>query len=165
METAVCSSCPCMFSRPDSCSITWWIRKNNYCHVCLTQSKMKIKSRGKKSRKVEIVFSVKICDEKCRGSSQPLAERVLLLNVLAKLHEWDRKNNVFDLCAPGYSVAFLQNVTTTVHLSRQASPSAKQEMYLWECKWDTGTSCCVIMLLCTSPNTIMDAEITEITFI
>lgn len=45
------------------------------------------KKQGKKSRKVEIVFSVKICVEKCRGSSQPLAERVLLLNVLAKLHE------------------------------------------------------------------------------
>lgn len=45
----------------------------------------------------------------------------------------------------------------TVRLTRQASPSATQEMYLWECKWDTGTSCCVIKLLRASPNTLMDA--------
>lgn len=49
--------------------------------------------------------------------------------------------------------------------SCHASPSAKQEMYLWEWKWDTGTSCCVIKLLRASTNTLLRAQMREITFI
>lgn len=81
------------------------------------------------------------------------------LEILVNLPVGGGKNNVFDLYAPSHSTAFPSKCHIKAHPTRQASSSAIQETYLWEYKWDTGTSCYVLKLHCTSP------QITAITFI